>query len=96
MKLSLVKDVSLKDINAEIITEDQEKEYHTGKCAFCGKETAIDQFGFCATCGERMVRLDNIPLLTIVPIPYIKIGKIKEAIKESVWTFKEGMSREDD
>ena len=29
-------------------------------------------------------------------ILFIKIGKLKEAIKESVWAFKEVMNREDD
>lgn len=96
MKLSLVKDVNLKDINSEIVTGEEEKQYHNGKCAFCGKEKMVDQFGFCEDCGNRMVRLENIPLLTIVPIPYIPIGKIKEAFKESYWTFKEVLNREDD
>ena len=78
----------------ETLTEDDEKHYSEGQCALCGKKGLVDQFGFCEECGKRFVRLD-VPLLTIVPIPYIKIGKIDKAFKEGIRAFKETLKEEE-
>lgn len=88
--------VTLRDIVDEVNIDQEDKIYHSGKCCFCGKETAVDQFELCVNCGERFVRLENIPLLTIVPIPYIPIDpkKISFAFKEAISTFKEKITEE--
>ena len=54
-----------------------------------------DQFGFCEKCGERLVRLDNVPWLTIVPIPTLPIDvvKIPEAFRNAAHAFKETISK---
>ena len=92
-----MKTLSLKELANEVTLDQEEKIFTSGKCALCGKETLTDQFDFCEDCGKRMVRLEGIPLLSLVPIPYIKIDmlKIPTAFKEAVYTFKEVMKSDD-
>ena len=88
--------VDIANIVSESTTDGEYKEYKPGKCALCGKETLTDQFGFCENCGDRLVRLDNVPLLTIVPIPTLPIDviKIPEAFRNAAHAFKETLNKE--
>ena len=84
--MAIIKKVSLRDIIDENAIPDEEKEYNPGKCGLCGKDTLIDQNGYCEDCGKRLVQL-KVPLLTIVPIPYIPINIDIKFGDKSAWEF---------
>ncbi len=92
----MFKRIPIQNIADENNISEEQKIYAPGKCLLCGKQTEIDQFDFCKDCSKKLVKLD-VPLLTIVPIPYIKIDAIKipKACKAAIESFKEVMKEED-
>lgn len=88
--MAIIKKISLRDVIDENTIPEEEKDYNPGKCILCGKDTLIDQSGFCEDCGKRIVQL-KVPLLTIVPIPYIPISVDIKFGDKSAWEFVKDM-----